>query len=129
MTDVKAQQKWKIPEGLGVYDQHTNYPGRAEELANHPASMFSNAVVGIMRAEVTGQYTLLENLRNAGLLLVPGEKVGGHVAAAFRQTADMFERAAKEARDPHEDPRYWAAVYDMVQNLRARADREKENGT
>lgn len=109
-----------------MYDRHTNYPGRAEELANHPASMFSNAVVGLMRAETTAQYSLLVRLRQAGLLLVPGEKIGGHVEAAFRQMADMFERAAKQARDPHEDPRYWAAVYDMAQNIRARADRERE---
>jgi hypothetical protein len=72
-VDKKAKEPWVPPADLAPYDGYTNYPGRAEELMNHPASFFVNAVVATMRAETDAQYALLARLHAAGLLRLPGE--------------------------------------------------------
>lgn len=69
--------KWKVPPELSAYDKFTNYPGRAEELVNSKATMFSNAVVSLMRAETHAQYSLLARLRKAGLLRDSHEEITG----------------------------------------------------
>lgn len=64
-----TEKKWMLPEHLAPYDQYTDHPGRAEELINHPATMFNNHVVALMRAATDAQYRLLARLSNAGLLV------------------------------------------------------------
>lgn len=122
-------KKWKRPEGTEQYDHLVDYPGRAEELANDSASVFSNAVVALMRAEVTAQYKLLAVLRREGLLLEPDAPADEKGAAALKRAASFYEKAVHQVRDPHADPRYWAAILDVAQQLRARANRttDKDN--
>lgn len=69
-------KKWELPPDLAAYDQYTNHPKRAEELINHGASVFANAVVALMRAETRAQYDLLARLQKAGLLRLPEEAAG-----------------------------------------------------
>lgn len=68
---MSKPKRWVKPPHLEPYDKYTVHPGRAEEMINHSASVFSNPVAAVMRAELRAQYDLLERLSAAGLLRYP----------------------------------------------------------
>lgn len=71
---MTEREKWTVPPELAEYATYTNYPGRAEELMNSPATFKNNILVAAMACETDAQWNLLARLHKAGLLRRPEER-------------------------------------------------------
>lgn len=71
---MSESEKWTVPPELKVYEEYTNYPGRAEELINSTANFDNNIVKAAMGCEVAAQWDLLARLDRAGLLRRPEDR-------------------------------------------------------
>lgn len=99
---MKKKEKWVPPSELVKYDKYTSFPGRAEELLNNEVSVFANAVVAMMRAEVGAQYALLGALRRAGLLADTEMTADEELRDAMRRAIADAEQVPFEELEPHD---------------------------